>query len=849
LAIELVGVALAYFILAKLGLMLASVHPSATPIWPPTGLALAAVLLWGPRIWPAIFVAALAANATTAGTIASSAAIACGNTLEALVGGYLVRRWSNGRSTFDTPTGVARFALIGLAATPVSASIGVSSLSLAGQAPWADLAAIWMTWWLGDLAGALVVTPVIVLWSGGAAWTHRRDDITESAAILVATIIIGLVAFSPLIDQTPGREPLGFLAIVPLLWAALRRGQPDTALAALVLAGFAIWGTLAGSGPFARPNLNDSFLLLVMFVISISVPSLALSANLALRKQTEQTLREARDALSQTVEQRTAQLAVATNALQVEQKKLAEAETAHDVIERRKTKRALMQSETQFRMLVEGVSDYAIYMLSPQGLVSSWNSGAQRIKGYAATDIIGAHFSRFYTEEDRSRGAPDRALATAVAEGKYEAEGWRVRKDGSRFWASVVIDAIRDESGTLIGFAKITRDFTERREAQTALEQTRDQLMQAQKMEALGQLTGGIAHDFNNLLMIVSGHAQILQRRLALEPKAQQALENIQAAARRGESLTRQLLTFARRQRLNPVVLDLRERVEAMSHMLASSLRGNIKQTYDTSAEVWPVEVDLAEFELALVNIAVNARDAMPDGGTFALLIRNVTLMRSANVGDLEGDFVAIALSDTGVGMPPEVTARIFEPFFTTKAVGKGTGLGLSQVNGFAHQSGGAVTVTSTVGRGTTVTIFLPRSRAAASAVRPEPAAQPAAHGGGTILVVEDSPEVAEVTIGLLQQLGYRTLHAENAREALERLRSAGPVDLVFSDIVMPGGMNGIDLAEEVKRRHPDIPVLLASGYSEAVQGAQTRFEILRKPFEISTLDKALREALARRAA
>ena len=284
-----------------------------------------------------------------------------------------------------------------------------------------------------------------------------------------------------------------------------------------------------------------------------------------------------------------------------------------------------------------------------------------------------------------------------------------MRKDGSRFYASVVMDAIRNDAGELIGFAKLTRDITAQHEAQIALEQTREQLAQAQKMEALGQLTGGIAHDFNNLLMIVSGYAQILQRRLS-EPKDMQAVEAIRAAANRGERLTRQLLTFSRRQQLMPVVVDLRQRIDAVRDMLAPSLRGNIELICDIEDKIWPVEVDLGELELALVNIAVNARDAMPDGGTITLSARNVVLKPGSAAGALEGDFVALAIIDTGTGMPPDVLQRVFEPFFTTKPVGKGTGLGLSQVHGFANQSGGAVTVSSELGRGTVVTIYLPRS-------------------------------------------------------------------------------------------------------------------------------------------
>ena len=292
----------------------------------------------------------------------------------------------------------------------------------------------------------------------------------------------------------------------------------------------------------------------------------------------------------------------------------------------------------------------------------------------------------------------DQILMTAAREGQFEGESWLVRKDGSRFYASIVLDAIRNDAGDLVGFAKLVRDITQQHEAKLALDSAREQMAQAQKMEALGQLTGGIAHDFNNLLMIVSGYAQILQSRLA-EAKDVQAVQAIRAAAGRGEKLTRQLLAFSRRQQLMPVVVDLRARIDAVRDMLATSLRGNIELVVDVEDKIWPVEVDQGELELALVNIGVNARDAMPDGGRITLSARNVVLRPGSAAGPLEGDFVALAVIDTGTGIAPDLLARVFEPFFTTKPVGKGTGLGLSQVHGFADQSGGAVTVTSEPGK------------------------------------------------------------------------------------------------------------------------------------------------------
>ena len=471
----------------------------------------------------------------------------------------------------------------------------------------------------------------------------------------------------------------------------------------------------------------------------------------------------------------------------------------------KKAAEALRESEHQFRLLVAGVTDYALYMLDPKGIVSSWNAGAERIKGYAAEEIIGQHFSRFYTEDDRKKGQPDRSLAIATETGKFEAEAWRLRKDGSLFWANVVIDAIRDHNGDLLGFAKITRDITERRNTQLALERAQAQLAQAQKMEALGEMTGGVAHDFNNLLMIVSGNAQTLARRLT-DRKDLRALEGIQAAASRGENLTRQLLTFARRQPLNPRTVSPAQTVRAFGDVLASSARGNIELRIDLPDDIWPIAIDISEFELALVNLVVNARDALPGGGHIALTATNVTLAGEETAEQLEGDFVALTLADNGAGIPADVLPKIFEPFFTTKTVGKGTGLGLSQVYGFARQSGGAAMVESEVGKGTHVTLYLPRSHEPVGAVAPAEPPRHAPGNGECILVVEDNPEVKTVAIDLLEQLNYRTEAVENARAALDALDAGTPIDLVFTDVMLPGELDGLGLAKRCANAIPAFP-------------------------------------------
>ena len=394
-------------------------------------------------------------------------------------------------------------------------------------------------------------------------------------------------------------------------------------------------------------------------------------------------------------------------------------------------RRDLFESERSFRLLVEGVADYALYMLDPSGIITSWNIGGQRIKGYDSAEILGRHFSCFYTEADRANGKPARALKIAREQGRYEEEGLRVRKDDSLFWASVVIDPIY-EAGELVGFAKITRDITERREAQIQLEQMQQQLAESRKLDALGQLTGGVAHDFNNLLMVISGGIHILKKGIGDDAKMQRAVAAIETATRRGAALTSQLLTFARRQSVNPQPIDIVERLEAVREVLNTGVGSAVQLSFDVDPMIWPVTIDVAELETALINLVINARDAMPGGGTITIGVHNVQ-----NRDELHaGDHVAVSVADTGTGIAPDVMGRIFDPFFTTKPVGKGTGLGLSQVHGFAHQAGGTLKVDSELGKGTTVTILLPRDQAA-----PQAAQQVSleACGSGLVLLVEDN--------------------------------------------------------------------------------------------------------------
>ncbi len=516
---EIAAAALCYFALARFSLYFASANASATPIWPPTGLAIALLLVRGNAMTVAVVVGAFAANFVTTPNVLTAAAIAFGNGLEAFVAATLLQSIAGGQRVFHSPVGVARFAAIVIAiAAPISATIGVASLATTGYAQWGEFGLLWTTWWLGDLAGAILTAPALVLWARTLSGNEPREFGWSTVATLGVAVLVGVLALSPISFAPPGsRSALAFLVILPLLWSALRLGLRETATIALLLSSFAVWGVVGGASPFIQDTLNASLLLLVAFIVAATLPSLALAAD--------------------------------------------------------------------------------------------------------------------------------------------------------------------------------------RRESQALLDQTREELMQAQKLEALGQLTGGVAHDFNNLLTAISGGLRMLERQNEERLKTMQMLSQ---ALDRGTGLTKQLLAFARRE---PLRLERLNTTEALSHaesLILQSLGSGVHFEMSIAPGIWPIKVDRNQFELALLNLAVNARDAMPRGGLLAI--------RAENVVDENQSRVSITVSDTGEGMTEEVRARAFEPFFSTKPTGAGTGLGLAQVQGFATQCGGAVTIDSAPGMGTIVTITLPRA-------------------------------------------------------------------------------------------------------------------------------------------
>jgi len=622
-------------------------------------------------------------------------------------------------------------------------------------------------------------------------------------------------------------------------------------------------------------------------------------------------------------------------------------------------------SADAFHLLVEAVQDYAIFMLDPAGLVASWNPGAERIKGYKAGEIIGKHISCFFTPEEQAAGKPGQALSAALSTGRYEEEGFRVRQDGSRFWAHVTLTPLIDDTGSHKGFAKVTQDITERRQADEALVRSildsavdaiisidetgviesanpaterifgyargellgrnvrmlmpepdrgrhdgyignylrtgqpkiigigrevagrrkdgssvflhlsvgefrlrdgsrhfsgilRDisearrmahQLQQVQKLEAIGQLTGGIAHDFNNLLGVVIGNLDFVLEDLDPQSKDGQAVSRALNGALHGADLTRRLLAFSRDQPLEPKVFSLNDMLPDVVAVLKRTLGASITINLAPSPDLWPAYADASQVQDAVLNLAINARDAMPEGGVLTIETGNITLDEDyarENVEVKPGDYAMLAVSDTGTGIPPDIMKRVLEPFFTTKPVGKGTGLGLSMIYGFAKQSGGHLKIYSEMGHGTTVKLYLPRGRGKGPGEEKSAITPGKARGGDeTILIAEDNAELLHAAAKQLAKLGYRILEAANGEAALAILQQTKGIDLLFSDIVMTGRMTGRDLAREARKLLPNLKILLTTGYAEkAAAGSGDDWPILRKPYRRQELALRLRSVL-----
>jgi PAS domain S-box-containing protein len=495
-------------------------------------------------------------------------------------------------------------------------------------------------------------------------------------------------------------------------------------------------------------------------------------------------------------------------------------------------------AEYVYRTLIERMQEGAV-ILTPGGTIDYCNRRFAELIHMPLEKVVGRPFVDWVDAADHP------ALAALLSGGLERLELLLHAKDGAR--TPTTVSAIAVPGSGLSGMCLVVTDLTERLRDQARVSEAERLLRQSQKLDAIGQLTGGVAHDFNNLLMVIAGGLSLLERPGDAQRRVR-VIAQMRQSTERGASLSRKLLAFSRRQPLNPEPVDLHWQISGMREILDRTLRVDIKVRTELADDLWNIKVDPAEWELVVLNLCVNARDAMPSGGVITIGAKNAPQVRQ---GEFAGDFVAVSVCDTGTGMSADVLTHIFEPFFTTKEIGKGSGLGLPQVYGFTQQSGGTITVASVVGEGTTVTLLLPRTAVPPAERAPRRADNRERHNGrlGSILLVEDNDEVAMLVSEMLRELGYQVTRAASAQGALGALADEREIDLVFSDIVMPGTMNGVELAREVRRRRPGAPVLLTSGYAgAAVRDAEAEdIKILCKPYAIEALDVALRVALGDR--
>jgi two-component system cell cycle sensor histidine kinase/response regulator CckA len=774
--------AVLYYGAAKVGLLAAVAHGVVSSAWPPAGVALAALLLWGVRFWPGVAIGAFLLNATSGVSPAGAAGIAVGNTLEAFVGAWLLTRVVRFRPSLDRLQDVLALVLLAAVLSPtISATIGVASLWLSGAIASTSMGPLWAVWWSGDAMGVVGVAPFILTWM-----VTPRVRLSPTQAVEVVALLLVLVAVTDALFKTPFSYVYAIFPVVS--WAALRFGPRGAATATLLVSSLAIWYTLRGLGPFVGSTPTHNLALLQTFIGLLAMTALVLAALMTERKAAEA---------------------------------------------------ALSASEAHYRLLFER-NPNPLYVYDKGTLkFLAVNDVMVRHYGYSREEFLGMTLEDIRPHEEVSRLRKELAQ---VEEGLFEAGEWRHRKKDGTIVDVEITRHTLTFAGRPAGLV-MALDVTRRKSLE-------NQLLQAQKMEAIGRLAGGVAHDFNNLLTIIFGSSDVLLEDLSRDYPHRAEVEEIMKAARRAASLTRQLLAFSRRQLLEPQVLDLNTLVTNLEGMLRRLIGEDVEFRTVLTPARGTVLADPGQLEQVIMNLAVNARDAMPQGGKLTIETAAADLDEAyahAHVPVRAGSYMMLAVSDTGTGMDAEIKARLFEPFFTTKEMGKGTGLGLATVYGIVKQSGGYIWVYSELGRGTTFKIYLPRIEADPEPLAPKPAPV-SLRGSETVLVVEDEEAVRSLIRTVLETRGYVVMAAEGGEEAL-RLANAhdGVIHLLVTDVVMPG-MSGRDLAQHLAPLRREMKALYLSGYTDdaIVQHGvlEPGIAFLQKPFTPQGLARKVREVL-----
>ena len=783
-AAEMTVLAALYFAVAKVSLLAAIPPGYATSVWPPSGIALAAILLYGPRIWPGVWIGAALVNLSVQSSVLAAVMIGTGNAIEALVGAALIKRQIGVPRQFHRGEDVFEFVALAAAASTIAATIGTLAVATVSGLP-TGIAAAWWTWWQGDWTGMIVITPLILAWTvaPAVAWTARRKR--ELIGFAIVLLLVGYVAFGT--DLTsPIFSPLLLLLTLPLVnWAALRFDQRDVVVTIAILCAMAVGFTVAGRGPLASGSVDASLLQLLVFISAIAMTGLAISAVANERRRAMEALRKSRDELERRVFERTWEL---------------------------------RRSEETFRLLVEGIQDYAIFMLDQDGKIVSWNKGAERIEGYAADELIGQHISCFYPADAIARHRPQQGLALAKAQGRVEDEGWRLRKDGTHFWANVVITPLYDHAGQFRGFAHVTRDMTEPRRIES-LEQRerqtneflamlghelRNPLEWSRKVidRQVTQLTR-LVDDLLDVARITSGKIELKKEPVELNAAVLRAIDSCQSAA------------AARQQTLD----------------------------VQTSKEHLLVDGDLIRLSQIVINLLNNAIKYTPDGGRIAVSVAR------------DGDWAVLRVKDTGTGILAELLPRVFDLFVqgerSLARTEGGLGIGLTIVRNLVALHGGTVSARSDgPGKGSEFIVLLPVMPRMDLVSESSTTWQPGnARTRRRVLIVDDNRDLAESAAVLLRASGHDVRTAYDGVSAVATATEYRP-DVVLLDIGLPG-ISGYEVARQLRASESQRAMLLVAvtGYGQDTDRQRAReagFDHhIVKPLEPATLEKIVESSSA----